>query len=329
MSSENPNVSPVIDLQKLSAYAIANMISNENQTDINVAGVDDRTLLGFGSIVAGDVTVTGTGSLTSSTSSTAITGTSTQFLTQVKAGNILKRQSDGATIGTVATVNSNTSITLSGNASITISTAASYNIMSAPTLSFTNSGSFGVISTNIDTADNLLANGVIGKYITISNAHSNVDGTYVITDIINQTNTDTFAGNSEKAQRRAFNIQKAANIATALMDTYTAAAGVFKDTKGGLPIRIAATAIAVGSGLARVAQISKTQFNSSNSGGGDTTPSASLPQEQMTPNFNIVGNAGTNPLAQLGNAPLQAYVVSGEVTSAQSLDRNRIKSATL
>jgi hypothetical protein len=139
----------------------------------------------------------------------------------------------------------------------------------------------------------------------------------------------TFAGNSEKAQRKAFNIQKAASIASALIDTYTAAAGVFRDTKGGLPIRIAATAIAVGSGLARVAQISKTQFNSSNSGGGDTTPSTSLPQEQTTPNFNIVGNAGANPLAQLGNAPLQAYVVSGEVTSAQSLDRNRIKSATL
>jgi hypothetical protein len=147
-------------------------------------------------------------------------------------------------------------------------------------------------------------------------------------DLLSELAT-TFAGNSEKAQRRAFNIQKAANIATALMDTYTAASGVFKDTKGGLPIRIAATAIAVGTGLARVAQISKTQFNSSNSGGGDTTPSASLPQEQTTPNFNIVGNAGANPLAQLGNAPLQAYVVSGEVTSAQSLDRNRIKSATL
>lgn len=197
ISSENPNVSPVIDLQKITAYAIANMISNDNQTNINVTGIDDRTLLGFGSIVDGDVTVTGTGSLTSSTSSTAITGTSTQFLTQVKAGNILKRVSDGATIGTVATVNSNTSITLTGNASITISSAASYNIMSAPTLSFTNSGSFGVISTNIDTADNLLANGVIGKYITISNAHANVNGTYVIKDIINQTNTDTFAGNSE------------------------------------------------------------------------------------------------------------------------------------
>jgi hypothetical protein len=138
----------------------------------------------------------------------------------------------------------------------------------------------------------------------------------------------TFAGNSEKAQRKAFNIQKAASIASALIDTYTAAAGVFRDTKGGLPIRIAATTIAVGAGLARVAQISKTQFNST-TGDNTPTPTGSLPQEQQTPQFNIVGNASANPLAQLGNAPMQAYVVSGEVTSAQSLERNRIKSATL
>jgi len=113
-----------------------------------------------------------------------------------------------------------------------------------------------------------------------------------------------------------------------LIDTYTAAAGVFRDTKGGLPIRIAATAIAVGSGLARVAQISKTQFNST-TGDNPAPPIGNLPQEQQSPNFNIVGNASANPLAQLGNAPMQAYVVSGEVTSAQSLERNRIKSATL
>ena len=138
----------------------------------------------------------------------------------------------------------------------------------------------------------------------------------------------TFAGNSEKAQRKAFNIQKAASIASALIDTYTAAAGVFRDTKGGLPIRIAATAIATGAGLLRVAQIAKTQFNSSASSGGGGNTNPSLPQETQTaPNFNIVGNAAAN--AQLGQQPVQAYVVSGEVTSAQSLERNRIRTATL
>jgi len=49
----------------------------------------------------------------------------------------------------------------------------------------------------------------------------------------------------------------------------------------------------------------------------------------MSPSFNVVGNSGLNQLAQLQQQPMKAYVVSGDVTSAQSLDRNRIENATL
>jgi hypothetical protein len=49
----------------------------------------------------------------------------------------------------------------------------------------------------------------------------------------------------------------------------------------------------------------------------------------MSPSFNVVGNSGMNQLAQIQQTPIQAYVVSGEVTSAQALDRNRVKNATL
>jgi hypothetical protein len=49
----------------------------------------------------------------------------------------------------------------------------------------------------------------------------------------------------------------------------------------------------------------------------------------QAPSFNVVGNSGMNQLAQIQQQPIQAYVVSGEVTSAQALDRNRIKNATL
>jgi hypothetical protein len=48
-----------------------------------------------------------------------------------------------------------------------------------------------------------------------------------------------------------------------------------------------------------------------------------------TPQFNTIGSSGVNQLAQLQQQPVQAYVVSGDVTSAQSLDRNRIQNATL
>jgi hypothetical protein len=48
----------------------------------------------------------------------------------------------------------------------------------------------------------------------------------------------------------------------------------------------------------------------------------------IAPKFNIVGSSA-NQLNTLQQQPIQAYVVSGDVTSAQSLDRNRIKNATL
>lgn len=61
-------------------------------------------------------------------------------------------------------------------------------------------------------------------------------------------------------------------------------------------------------------------------GGGGTGGGAG---SVMSPSFNVVGNSGINQLAQLQQQPTKAYVVSGEVTSAQSLDRNRIENATL
>jgi hypothetical protein len=73
-------------------------------------------------------------------------------------------------------------------------------------------------------------------------------------------------------------------------------------------------------------------------GGGSTpTPpsvgggggSAGGGMQAQAPQFNVVGNSGINQLAQLQQTPVQAYVVSGEVTSAQSLDRNRVQNATL
>lgn len=59
-------------------------------------------------------------------------------------------------------------------------------------------------------------------------------------------------------------------------------------------------------------------------GGGATSVSA--------PTFNIVGQNPNNQLAQTIGAqqrqPIEAYVVSGNISSAQSLDRNRINTAT-
>jgi hypothetical protein len=59
-------------------------------------------------------------------------------------------------------------------------------------------------------------------------------------------------------------------------------------------------------------------------GGGGGSGSA-----PMSASFNVVGNSGINQLGQLQQKPTKAYVVSGDVTTAQSLDRNRVENATL
>ena len=67
----------------------------------------------------------------------------------------------------------------------------------------------------------------------------------------------------------------------------------------------------------------------SGAGGGSSNSSGSAP---TPPQFNIVGQSGTNQLAQTiagqQNKPIEAFVVSSAVTTSQALDRNRVKTAT-
>jgi len=94
-----------------------------------------------------------------------------------------------------------------------------------------------------------------------------------------------------------------------------------------------AAAAAITAGLLNVKKIASQKFDGGGSpsgGGGGGGGGASLPDvQQLAPSFNIVGNSNVNQLSQLQNQPMKAYVVSGDVSSAQSLDRNRIENATL
>ena len=130
-------------------------------------------------------------------------------------------------------------------------------------------------------------------------------------------------------------MRKAAAIAQTTIETYKAAQGAFASQivpgDPTSPIRGAiAAAFAVASGLAKVKSIASQKFEgggATGGGGGGSTP----PAAASTPaNFNIVGNSGTNQLIEgLSASPMKAYVVSGDVTSAQSLDRNKRQTASL
>ena len=147
--------------------------------------------------------------------------------------------------------------------------------------------------------------------------------------------SELFAGKSQAQQKKAFKIQKAANIAAATIDTFKGAQSAYASQIIPLdPTSVVRGAIAAGvviaAGLANIKKIASTQF----SGDSVTAPTPSDAGGSgsggaITPQFNVVGNSGINQLAQIQQQPTQAYVVSGAVTSAQSLDRNRIQNATI
>lgn len=88
------------------------------------------------------------------------------------------------------------------------------------------------------------------------------------------------------------------------------------------------TGIGIAANIAATAKALKTLGGGSapsggGAGGGGGTGGV------MSANFNVVGNSGLNQLSQLQQKPTKAYVVSGDMTTAQSLDRNRIENATL
>ncbi len=130
-----------------------------------------------------------------------------------------------------------------------------------------------------------------------------------------------------------FGESKAIAKANVLVDSAQAAIGIIKSSTS-LPepaasvnrgIQLAALAAST---IASLRNISQAQP------GGAATPSTpATPSIQgATPSFNVVGTSGINQLAQSinqqTNQPLRAYVVGGDITSSQELERKRIKTAT-
>ena len=136
---------------------------------------------------------------------------------------------------------------------------------------------------------------------------------------------ELFAGKSKEQQRKAFKLQQAVQVAQAIMDTYKAANTALQASPP--PFNFVAAGVAVTAGLLNVKKIMSQKFDEN--GGMPPTDTPPAPGTVTTPEFNVVGNANVNALAQLTGQPIQAYVVSGDVTTAQGLDRARVNNATL
>jgi len=143
---------------------------------------------------------------------------------------------------------------------------------------------------------------------------------------------DIYDKNDEAAAKRAFERNKALQIIQAVINT---ASGIM--TQLAVPqdaltgANFVKAALVATTGATSIATIAAQKFNGGKATGGGSTPKAPAPP-QVSPSFNIVGQGGTNQLLQgiagQFSQPLRAYVVGGDVTSSQEMERKRIKTAT-
>jgi hypothetical protein len=130
---------------------------------------------------------------------------------------------------------------------------------------------------------------------------------------------DAFAGKSEEQQRKAFEINKKASIAQAIIETIGAAQSAYASQMTiktpDAPIRAAiAAALAIASGVARVRKIEQTSFEAKglNGGGGgnQNIPNAPAPLTPLT--------GGALPQEGQFGGMGKVYVLEGDITKTQT-----------
>jgi hypothetical protein len=140
-----------------------------------------------------------------------------------------------------------------------------------------------------------------------------------------------FQTGNEKQQRRAFEVNKALSISSALIDTYGAAIAAYKSALeipgAGIFLAQTAAATAVVTGLINVNKIRRQQFNSSAAGGASTGGIGGIaqptPQQQpLTPQLDTNFLQGNEP------EPIQAYVLGNDVNSTAEA-RQKIQDQTV
>ena len=153
------------------------------------------------------------------------------------------------------------------------------------------------------------------------------------------------AGKNKALQAAALIGESAVGIAKTVINTQAAnSAAVLKYAllPGGIALAAAERSINnIGAGISIASNIAATSKGLSQLGGGGSappktnvpnSPTPSAPPSQP-PSFNVVGASGTNQLASAiggqSQQPTRAYVVSDDVTSAQSMDRNIIDGASI
>jgi hypothetical protein len=133
-----------------------------------------------------------------------------------------------------------------------------------------------------------------------------------------------FAGKSEKSQKKAFEISKKLRMAQAIVSGINAVQSAYShgNTLGGPVLGAIQASIAAAVTAGNIAAISKTTFQG---GRGDSNQGGA--QAAQPPAFNVIGqtsadgNMIADSIGRANSQPVKAYVVEGEVSSAQELGR--------
>jgi hypothetical protein len=152
------------------------------------------------------------------------------------------------------------------------------------------------------------------------------------------------AGKNKALQAIALLGESATGIAKIIINTKAANAAAtlkYAALPGGIALakaEQAANNVSAGIGIAATTAATAKGLSALKAGG--SAPSANIGSEgggarrgAATPSFNIVGQTGTNQLAESISGqekqPIKAYVVSSDVTSAQSMERNIVSGASI
>jgi len=154
------------------------------------------------------------------------------------------------------------------------------------------------------------------------------------------------AGKNKALQAAAIIGESAVGIAKTIIQTQTSNAATVAQgaslaipTAGASVIAASKLVIAnnIGAGIGIAAKVAATAKGLSALGAGGSPPSKgsnpSQPSSPIPPSFNVVGASSTNQLASAigsqSQEPTRAYVVSNDVTTAQSMDRNIVDGASI
>lgn len=162
---------------------------------------------------------------------------------------------------------------------------------------------------------------------TFTDAYSSLNSLLNASDNERLKKVKSGSKEEENIKRRMFKRDKALRISQTVVDTASNIVTSVRNGGGvptGIPFGIAAGAM----GALQIAAIAKAKFDGGDNG-TQNAPDATAGTNVSAPQFNTIGSSGINQLAQLQMQPVQAYVVSGQVTSAQALDRNRIQNSSL